>query len=155
MYWLNPWPAQQKARGSISGLTATILKIGYFLHQSRDMAEISLERRKFSEQSTNLLITKIGALVSYAGTTCLSFRSNKCRNISADIRSFIKVINCHLLTCRINCHLLTCRKVEPAITRDLYNFVLRAKGFSKSDNSNTIVKHQSCKSKIALNKWRV
>ena len=37
--WLSSWLAEREARGSIPGLTATILEIGYLLLLSRDMAE--------------------------------------------------------------------------------------------------------------------
>ena len=44
-----------KVRGSIPGLTATISEIGYLLLPSRDMAEISLKRRKSSKQPTKTI----------------------------------------------------------------------------------------------------
>ena len=51
--WLSSWLAEQEVRGSILGLATRILKIGYLLLPSRDMAEILLKRRKFSIQPTN------------------------------------------------------------------------------------------------------
>ena len=41
---------EQEIRGSIPGLAATISEIGYLLLPSRDVAEISLKRRKFWKQ---------------------------------------------------------------------------------------------------------
>ena len=43
---LSSLHAEQEARGSITGLAATITEIGYLLLPSRDMVEISLKRRK-------------------------------------------------------------------------------------------------------------
>ena len=46
------WLADQEVRGSIPGLAATISEIGFLLLQGRDMAEISVKRRKSSKQPT-------------------------------------------------------------------------------------------------------
>ena len=44
----------ERGLGSIPGLAATISDIGFLLHPSRDMAEISLKRRKsLKQQPTN------------------------------------------------------------------------------------------------------
>ena len=37
---ISSWLAEQEVRSSIPGHAATISEIGYFLHPSRDMAEI-------------------------------------------------------------------------------------------------------------------
>ena len=50
---LSSWLAEQEVRGSIPSLAATISEIGYLLFPSRDMAVISLKRRKSSKQPTN------------------------------------------------------------------------------------------------------
>ena len=51
--WFSFWLAEKEVRGSIYSLAATISEIGYILLQSRDIAEISLKRRKSSTQPTN------------------------------------------------------------------------------------------------------
>ena len=43
--WLSFWLAEQEVRGSILGLAAATQRL-YILLPSRDMTEISLERRK-------------------------------------------------------------------------------------------------------------
>ena len=51
--WLSSWLAEQVVWGSSPGLAATISDIGYLLLPNRNMAEISLKRRKSSKQPTN------------------------------------------------------------------------------------------------------
>ena len=48
----SSWLAEKGVRGSIPNLTAMSSDIGYLLLRSRDMAEISLKRRKSSNQPT-------------------------------------------------------------------------------------------------------
>ena len=53
MKWLSFWLAEKEVRGSIPSPAATISKIGHLPLPSRDIAEISLKRRKSSTQPTN------------------------------------------------------------------------------------------------------
>ena len=53
MKWLSFWLAEKEIRGSIHSVATTISEIGYLLLPSRDIAEISLKRRKSLTQPTN------------------------------------------------------------------------------------------------------
>ena len=64
--WLSSWLAEQEVRGSIPGLVATISEIGYLLLPCRDMAEIPLNRRKSSIQTS-----KANVWVRVDATLCI------------------------------------------------------------------------------------
>ena len=87
--WLRSWLAEQEVWGSISPLATWISEIGYLPLPSRDMAEITLKRRKssihvqptnttkppllrnISLQSTNLPIYNMPDGVTYFGRRSL------------------------------------------------------------------------------------
>ena len=56
--WLSAWLAEQEVWGSIPCLATWISEIGNLLLPSRDMAEISLKRRKSSIQPTNVKLAE-------------------------------------------------------------------------------------------------